>query len=139
VKRIVKHHAVIVFGDLLDLEGEVFDDPLEHRAPGTEVGGGGLQCGDAAVLLGVDVLEIEVLQRATGGLQVLEAEVDGGVPIRAVAVEVDESVLPLGIVVVESAAELLLGTLDLLQDHLQVWLHGSERSLERGEVLVRWI
>jgi hypothetical protein len=61
VKRIVEHHAVVVFGDLLDLEGEVVNDPLQLRAPGTKVGGGDLQSGDAAVLLGVDVLEVEVL------------------------------------------------------------------------------
>jgi hypothetical protein len=51
VRRGVEHHAVVVLGHLLDLQREVVDDPLHLRAPLAEVGGGGLQCGHASIVV----------------------------------------------------------------------------------------
>lgn len=40
-------------------------------------------------------------------------------------VEVGETTGPLLIVLVESPIEVLLGLLDLVEDHLEIWIHGS--------------
>jgi hypothetical protein len=67
-----------------------------------------------------------------------ESVVDGLVPSVVVLVEDGESTLPLSLVVIESAPELELGLLDLIQDHLELGIDGTKRSLEAGVVVV-WL
>jgi hypothetical protein len=67
-----------------------------------------------------------------------ESVVDGLVPSVVVLVEDRESTHPLSLVVIESAPELELGLLDLIQDHLELGIDGTKRSLEAGVVVV-WL
>jgi hypothetical protein len=80
-----------------------------------------------------------MLKLATGSLQQLKSGVNGGVPIAAVGVEVGESALPPCLVVIKAASELHLRLLDLIENHLDLGIHGSKGSLEAGVVLVGWI
>lgn len=114
MRRGVKHHAVVLLGHLLDLQSEVVDDPLHLRAPHAEICCGGLQGGDACILLVVVVPDSELLQLAADRLELREPDVDGLVLGATVLVEVGEAMLPLSLVVVESAPELELGLLDLI-------------------------
>jgi hypothetical protein len=71
-----------------------------------------------------------------GGLEGIEALVDGDGVVCAGAVEIGEPALPLLVVGVESAVVVVPGLLDLVEDDLELWIHGAQSAAEAGEVLV---
>lgn len=76
-------------------------------------------------MLVVDVLNSEMLELAAGRLEELKPGVDGLIPGAAILVEVGEPPLPLRLVVVKTAPELHLRLLDLVEDHLELGIHGA--------------
>ena len=106
---------------------------------------------DALVLLGADLVEAEQLEggdaeldagidgRRWNTLNGREALVDGGVASGAAGLPIREAALPLRVLVVESAVELFLRLLDLIQKKSGVRIHGSESSLTAGVVAMRGI
>lgn len=147
MRRNVEQLAVVALRQPMHFDPEVINERFHLRAPRVEVRGGDLQGGDAVVVLGAG-------RRALGGLQFgeplvqvggdlgagvledLEPLVDDGGTLDAGLVEIGEAVRPLLLVGVESAVEVVLGLLDLLQDELQLWIHGTEGTTEASEVVV---
>jgi hypothetical protein len=106
---------------------------------------------DAHVLLGADLVEAERLEGGDAELDVGidgrrwnaldggKALVDGGVAGGAARLPIREAALPLRVLVVESAVELFLRLLDLVQKELGVRIHGAESSLTASVVAMRRI
>jgi hypothetical protein len=84
----------------------------------------------------VDVVEVEGLQIEDGGLERAQTLLDDVVTCGEVVVEVGEAACPLRILVLEVAAEFILRLRDLIEDQLQLRIHGSPGSLVAREVLV---
>ena len=122
--------VVPVVGDALHLEPEVVHERLHRRPPSPEVRGRHLQRCDSAVVVVVGVGEPNRVQVGAGGLQGGEAAVDHRIASGAVAVQIGEAALPLLILFVEPAIE-------LVEDQLQVGIHGTLGAAEPGEVLMR--
>jgi hypothetical protein len=137
VRRDVEHLAVRPRRQLLHFELQIVNEAFHLGAPGTQIGGrhlqrgdavGALQVGDAFADVGGDV--------GVGGLEGVEALVHLGGAGGTGAVDVGEAARPPLVVLVEPAIEVLLGLLNLLEDQLEVWIHGPKGSLEAREVVV---
>lgn len=96
----------------MDFDFEVVDDGLDLWTPGTEIRGGGFDDGDAIIALDVDLFNPDRLQVgdvlagvsdgvSVGRLKGIEALVHDGVMGGAVAVEVDQALGPLCVVLVK--------------------------------------
>jgi hypothetical protein len=59
MEQVVSDGSIPMAAHLIDLRLQVVDDGIDLRAPGAEIGGGGLQRGHSLVALGVDVVEVE--------------------------------------------------------------------------------
>jgi len=82
--------------------------------------------------LGIDVVDVERLQISAGRLQRLQALVDGGITGYTVAVEVRESPLQHGVMVVEATTE-------LARTSLRLKIHHIMSTLESCEMVLLWI
>ena len=122
--------VVPVVGDALHLEAEIVHERFDRRPPSPEVRSRHLQRRDAAVADVGGVGEPDRVQVGAGSLQGGEAAVDRRVASGTVAVQIGEAPLPLLVLFVEPAIE-------LVEDHLQVGIHGTLSAAEPGEVLVR--
>ena len=109
----VEHLAVRSLGELLHLELQIIHEGLDLRAPGTEIRGGDLESRNAVRAVGEEFTTANSFQIGdpladvegevgARGLKGVEALVDGGG-----AVEIGEPALPLLVVGVESAIEIL--------------------------------
>ena len=147
LRRSIEPLAVRRLGELLHLDLQIVHEGLDLRVPGTEIRGGDLEGCDAVGAVGGELAAAQSFQIGdpladvggevgAGGLEGVEALVDGGGAVGAGAVEVSEPALPLLVVVVEAAVVVVAGFLDLVEDDLELWIHGSQRAAEAGEVLV---
>jgi len=145
LRRSVEPLAVRRLGELLHLDLQIVHKGLDLRAPGTEIRGGDLEGCDAVGAVGGELATAQSFQIGdpladvggefgAGGLEGVEALVDGDGAVGAV--EVSEPALPLLVVVVEAAVVVVAGFLDLVEDDLELWIHGAQRAAEAGEVLV---
>ena len=141
----VEHLAVRRLGELLHLELQIIHEGLDLRAPGTEIRGGDLESRNAVRAVGEEFTTANSFQIGdpladvegevgARGLQGVEALVDGGGAVGAGAVKIGEPALPLLVVGVESTIEILLGLLDLVEDDLELGIHGAQGTTESGEV-----
>ena len=102
-------------------------------------------------MLGADLVEEQRLEggdakldaridgRRWNALDGGEALVDGGVVDGAAGLPIRESALTLRILVIESAVELFLRLLDLVQEEFGVRIHGAEGSLTMSVMAMRRI
>jgi len=141
----VEHLAVRNLGELLHLELQIIHEGLDLWAPGTEIRGGDLESRDAVGAVGEEFTTVDSFQIGdpladvegevgARGLKGVEALVDGGGAVRAGTVEIGKPALPLLVVGVESAIEILFGLLNLIEDDLELGIHGAQGTTESGEV-----